>query len=186
MDKKKNHTIKYTIIILGCVAIIIGVFFLFRTKTTTTSDYKDQDSISPIVCKTTNPSMDSFFNSNASSSLYTIKYTYKNGKADKISFTYNGDYGSSEDARYAEAVAHANYNEFMSATSKSPESFSPSFSHTNSSMQINLFGEADQLTNQTAKLFYIDSDTFASIDFSSLEEVVKNYESKNFSCTFNK
>ena len=24
------------------------------------------------------------------------------------------------------------------------------------------------------------------VDFSSLEEVVKNYESKNFSCTFNK
>ncbi len=186
MDKKKDYTFKYAIIILCFIIVSVGIYFLFQEKTTTTSVEKVQDSISPVICKSSKPSFVSFFEDISESSLYTVKLTFRSGTADKISFTYNGEYGSEESARYADASAHADYNIFMSTTSKNPESFSPSFSHTDSSMQINLFGEIGQLTSQTAKLFYIDSDTFEKLDFSSADEVVKNYEDKNFSCTFNK
>lgn len=186
MNKKENNDIKYAIIILCLAAFVVGMSFLFQEKTTVTSAEKDLDSVSPIICKSVKPSFRSFVEDTANSASYTIKYTFKNGQADKVSFTYNGSYSSSEDARYADARAHADYNIYMSGTSQSPEAFSPSFSHADSSMQINLFGEVSQLTAATAKLFYIDSDTFGRIDFSSLESVIENYKNKNFSCTFNK
>lgn len=186
MNKKKKNNIKFAIIILCCIALGVGTFFLFQEKTTNTSVKKDLDSVSPIICKSSNPSFESFFEDGANSSTYTIKYTFKNGKADKISFTYNGKYASAEDAEYANASAHASYNIFMSKTSKDSGVFSPSFSNTDSSMQINLFGDVKDLTSLTAGIFYIDADTFKKIDFTSLDEVVKNYENKNFSCTFNK
>lgn len=186
MTKKNKNILTSILIVVGCIALVVGVYFLFREKETVVTSDASSEKTNALVCEASSAPDGSFFISKtATKTSYTLKMTFSGSRANRISFAYTGEYANSEQADYDNASMHADYNKFAANAGFSPESYSPTFSYNNTRTSVNLMTETSSLKPSAAKLFYLESEDVQDIDKISAEKLSEIYQNKGFSCIIN-
>ena len=166
------------------IAGVILLILLISPKETYISDGDKMESIGILDCRASSVD-EAFFNyDTASRADHEIKITFKSGVADKINYTYEGEFSSNDAAEIALSWMHADYNNYMGEVGVYQEDLSPMFSVINAKGIINLYIDESKFTSATARFVFLDEDKYAVFRDMRAEEIGKLYESKGFSCEF--
>ena len=188
MSKKMSAGAKRWIVIgvvaLAVVLIAVAISVIFRDKEEyITTDYQSS-TVDAVVCKGSNP-LDVFFTTEdeskkPESATSTIKATYQNNELDKLSYTYDADYESSDLAKQAESTMHAKYNQYMA---QKAGDLAPKFAADEEDVKISVFGEWDKLTTGVAKVFGLTEDDYTKlVSDTEPEALAKVFQAKGYTC----
>ena len=181
--KTQNSRMKWLILAIIVVALLILLYLLLNKKETYISNGGTVKKIASISCVSKDPE-NSFFSPEQEGDVeHTVKATFKNGKPDKISYDFNGLYGSNNIAESIEATIHADYNIYMGEKGLSASLLGPSFSVSGNNVKVSLYTDVGKLINTTIPFFFLDMNDFQKIKSYSVDELAKIYEDKGFHCT---
>ena len=183
-SKIKIRVIGTTVVLLVFLCVLGGFFLLRGTETRETSN-KENYVISALICTASSPENVFFSSKLATSVKHTVKVTFKDEKADKISYSYEGELENNEKAESVMSAFHANYNIDMSNNGRDPESLTPSFVASDKTVRINLYSTVDNLNSAVAKFFFLTSEEQGKIATYSRKTVQKIYEKVGFKCEYN-
>lgn len=183
-SKSKPWIIAF-VVILAMVVCVVAIFFLFRKTETRETSTKDNYAITALTCKASSPENAFFSSSAAISNEHTIKITFKDESADKISYNYEGKLEDNEKAESLISSFHADYNIYMSDNGLNPEILSPSFVATNNAARINLYSTVSSLNGAIPKIFFLTSGDRNKITTYSEKTIQKIYENVGFKCEYN-
>lgn len=183
--KKTKKTWGTVALALGLTAVaalvIFGVTQLFVPRETISTPTSTSSSINALVCEAEDPQEKFFATDGAVSVDHVIKATYVDSVADKISYTYEADYGSPEAATKAEAQLHADYNIFMG---KNGDDFTAQFMPMGDELKISVFAETKNLGSLTSRVFFINTEEFEELKDYDVQDLAKIFQRKGFSCEF--
>ncbi len=188
---QRNNRYKEVIIPLVCLVIAIGavvawLLFTFVPKETHTSDDNQTEAIGILYCSSESPTEDVFFVSDKASGVkHEIKVSFIDGIADKINYTYTGNFDSGETAESTLSFLQGKYNIYMAETGVHFSDLYPTFSVFGTSGVINLFFQEKTITPKTVKIVFLSSKEFANIKTYSIDDFKRVYETKNFVCSTN-
>lgn len=187
MKQNKKKVVIITLCFIVVVAIVvIALLNIFKPKETYIKSKDSFEAISSLYCTSSNVNGAFFHDETARKEVNEIKFSYKDGKIDKMQFTYTGDYPNAEMAKSASDRMHYNYNTFMDNTSVKFSDLSPNFSVIDKQVIVNLFFDEKTATAETASLLFLtDSDT-GNYKNNTLSTMKKKYENKGFSCKITK
>ena len=110
---KSNKILTLVLIGVGLIALAIFIAIFANGSETRTSEPQEGNSISAVHC-TAKGIEDGFFYSDKVNTIDNeIKITYNNGGIDKMYYSYNGTYRSSDVVHEDEIKFHAKYNTYM-------------------------------------------------------------------------
>lgn len=177
-------------VIIAVVAIII-VLLTYRKETHITDEYENNNT-SALVCTTNDNSHDdendkTFFYSDVTNDVkHTVKFVYSNGKVDKLSYEYEGEYNSEEEAKKDSGHLHTRYNLYLGDRGVNHEILTPVFQYTGTKAMIRLYlDDYEKMNSVIGRVFYIGNGMVDTIEKNSAEETKKIYENKGFSCIIN-
>lgn len=183
-DNRKNNYIWF-----GCIAIVIIVivamliyYFLFNKDETHISQGIDSTKTASIECTAGKIEDEFFAEENADSVKNTIKMMFVSDKFDRLFYNYEGKYGSDAAAETANAVLHGRYNKYMASKSVDPDSLDPSFSNSGNTVKIVLNADSNDLSNANVNLFFLSMDEFQHIRSYKINDWMKLYKGKGFTC----
>lgn len=181
---KKWKWVVSIVTILIVISCTVGGFFLFRGSETRETANKESYAITALVCKANSPEA-AFFSSNlANSVVHTVKITFKDDNADKISYSYEGKFENAEKAESIKTSFHIKYNSDMNENGLDPEGLTPSFVATDNTVRINLYAAVGNLNATVAKLFFLNSDKQDKFQTYSEKAIQKYYEKVGFKCEY--
>lgn len=183
-EKKKKLVWPWAVAIVLVGIIITLVVLMTNSKTSYETGGNQITSIAALYCKASSPASPFFESPDAMSQLYEIKYTYRDKKVDKTSFTYTGTFSSDAAAKTAASTLHAKYNEYMYTTNSDPEDMSPNFSSIDNQLVITLFFTGKTFNADIAPIMFISSTDVSKIDSYSVNTLQKIYEARGFSCQY--
>lgn len=187
---KKNNKLRYPEIVIGLVitVFIAAVTFLITNRTETYTSGGDTNvSIGSLRCRSSNVTEPFFESPSALSYVHEVKVTFDGNGVDKLSYVYEGTYGSEQAADQARSEMHASYNKYMGSKGLDQESLYPTFHYDGATAKINLYAEREKgLNATTATLFFLNADEYVKINEYTTEALKKVYEEKGFSCDFDK
>lgn len=170
-------------IVLVAVALGLGCYLWLNGSETRHSQSVEKYAISSLDCTASQPNDAFFAEKNAQKRSHKVKITFREDKADKITYTYEGTFSDNTTAEAVSSRFHADYNIYMGDNGLNPESLAPTFSAADATTYINLYGSYDKLNSATEKLFFLTNDEYSGGQSSSYLERV--YGTKGFSCDVN-
>lgn len=180
--RKKQHSLYIGIIVCILVAVAAILCLLFTGKETYVSEGDNIESVDALYCRASEQE-DSFFGKeNVINDKHEIKITQRQDEIDKISYTYIGYYGSEKEAKDANAVLHAKFNNYMGEHNLEPSVLGPVFSVVKDNLRINLMTEISNINEAIGKLFFLDPAGINSVRNNKLESLKKLYSSQGFVC----
>ena len=186
---KKKKIITDAVIVAAIVAIIATIIFLltYKKETRITESYDDGDTSALVCTSQKNDSEDIFFYSETATSVrHTIKLVYSDNKISKMSYEYDGEYNSEEEAKKDSGHLHTIYNLYLGDRGVNHEILSPVFQFTGNKALIRLYlDDYGKMNTPIGKVFYIGSGLVDTIGKNSPKETKKIYENKGFSCIIN-
>lgn len=189
MNSKKKKIIVDAVIIAVIAAIITVTIFLltYKKETRIIESYDDGDTSSLVCTSRKNDNEFSFFYSEtAIRTEHTLKLVYSDKIITKISYEYEGEYDTGENAEKDSGHLHAIYNIYLSDHGVDHEILSPVFQFTDNKALIRLYlDDYGKMNSAIGKVFYIGSGMIDSVGKNSPEETKKIYENKGFSCIMN-
>lgn len=186
-DKKtagKIALIIFSVLLIG--AIIVIVFLLTNTNETHTSIDKQSDASEYIHCTATNPS-DQFFElrSTPTDTKHEIKVTFRGDDIDKVFYSFHGDFASNNGAIVAEFDITDKYNKYVAGVGLERNVLSPKISSSDNSADASFYVEDGKLKPVLAPIFFLDKDEYSAVGGNLKGYLLRNYESKGFSCEQN-
>ena len=180
---KNNKILTLVLIGVGLIALAIFIAILVNGSETRTSEPQESNSISAVHC-TAGGIEDAFFYSDKVNTIENeIKVTYNNDKIDKMYYSYNGTYRSSDVVHEDEVRLHAKYNTYMGENGQKIEDLNPAYDEMNNKLHIGFYTDNfDKINEATSVFFFINKDDISKVKKYSIEEMKKYYESKGFSC----
>lgn len=181
--RRKTLTMVGSLLILLCFLIVIFLIIITNGNETKTSTETEGEKLEALVCRSGGRE-DGFFHSKTANQITNeIKATFDGEKYDKLYYSYEGVYRSTEAAE-EDDIMHAEYNIYMGDNSVSQDSLSPTFSVTKNRYHLTLIVDSENDFNRvTAVFFYVDDEDVERFKKYNLEEMEKYYESKDFSCS---
>ena len=180
---KSNKILTMVLIGVGLIALAIFIAIFANGSETRTSESYENNSISAVHC-TAKGIEDAFFYSDKVNTIKNeIKVTYNNDKIDKMYYSYNGTYRSSDVVHEDEVRLHAKYNTYMGENGQKIEDLNPAYDETNNKLHIGLYADSyDKINEATSVFFFINKDDINNVKKYSMDNMKKYYESKSFSC----
>ena len=181
--KDKEKKIKY--IVLALVLILIALFILLFLNGTVTRTSEDisKDEISALNCKAGRIEDGFFVSETANTTNNDIQITFKNGKLDKMYYTFSGVYRSEEVAEAEDVLVHSKYYGYMGENGFDVGYLNPSFSVVKSKYYFRLYvDDYDRINEVTRVFFFIDKEDLDEFNSYSLDTLESYYEKKNFRC----
>ena len=180
---KSNKILTLVLIGVGLIALAIFIAIFANGSETRTSEPQEGNSISAVHC-TAKGIEDGFFYSDKVNTIDNeIKITYNNGGIDKMYYSYNGTYRSSDVVHEDEIKFHAKYNTYMGENGQNIDDLNPAYDETNNKLHIGLYADSyDRVNGVTSVFFFINNDDVSKVRNYSMEDMKKYYESKSFSC----
>lgn len=174
-------------VVAVCVLMIIFGVVLAQPKEIRISEKNDNEATTVLDCKSSVATLDAFFVSDvADDFMHEVKLIFDDDdNFSTINYTYSGVFNSEEDAGTALSLMHADYNIYMGKTNIYQEDLYPTFSVLGARGIVNLFIERNDLTVDTAKFIFLDSEQYEEVDEMTIDEVKMLYESKGFVCKIN-
>lgn len=184
-SKRAKQVWSLVAVIIVVVAVIVALVLIgnlvFKNQEQRISSNEGQTVVRSMDCVAKQP-QDAFFQDElATEAEHEIKVTYRNNDANKISYVYDGEYATFNDAEDAEAKLHADYNIYMKDLA---DSFSPNFSVIEDELKVSLFADAYDLGSATARMFFITPEEFENMEDYNIDDLKQIYESKGFQCEF--
>ncbi len=189
-EKNKRKKIIIDAVIIAVIAAIIAliIFLLtYRRETRIIESYDDGDTLALVCTSQKNDSEDTFFYSETAKSVkHTVKLVYGDNKIAKMSYEYDGEYNSEEEAKKDSGHLHTIYNLYLGDRGINHEILSPVFQFTGNKALIRLYlDDYGKMNAPIGKVFYIGSGVIDTIGKNSPKETKKIYENKGFSCIIN-
>lgn len=181
-DNKKKARIAICILILGVVALIIGLILLMRGSTTTTGEYPEDVKQASLICRANNFSYPIFTYDNSVKKETEVKVIFGVKEFSSISLTQTMFYNDKDDVTASEAFSHADMNKSFGRDSLGADALGVSYARLEDRMKMSLYVNASKIDVVTAKYFLIDRYSDYTLP-RTLAELKKNYENKGFSCS---
>lgn len=185
-DKEKRKKLITEAVVVAIIVAIIAIVVILLTyrRETHIIEKTDDGDTSALVCTSQNNDDLAFFKSDTAVDVeHVVKSVYSDGKINKMSYEYIGDYESKGVAEHDDAVLHARYNIYMGEHDKKSESLTPVFQVVNDKLTIKLYLESySDMNSVIGKLFYIGSGLEGTIGKNSINDTKKYYEKRGFSC----
>lgn len=181
--KKNNKILTFVLIGLGLIVLAILIAIFSNGKETRISELIENESVSALYC-TSRGIEGAFFSSETANTIENeIKITYHNDNIDKLYYSYNGVYRSSDVTHGDEVKLHAKYNKYMGENGQRIEDLNPSYDEMKTKLHIGLYVDSYDMINEVTSLFFfINKDDISKVKKYSMEEMKKYYEDKSFSC----
>ena len=181
--KKNNRILTLVLVGVGLIALAILIAIFANGKETRISEPMESETISALYC-TARGIEGAFFSSETANTIENeIKITYNNNGIDKIYYSYNGVYRSSDVAHEDEVRLHAKYNKYMGENGQKIEDLEPSYDEMKNKLHIGLYADSyDRINEVTSVLFFIDKENINKIKKYSMEDLKNYYDDKSFSC----
>lgn len=187
-SEKKNNTKKKTkwgywlLCILFCLALGIVATIVVNSMigtTSTSGGYPEAVKSVSLSCENTGLAYPIFTYDNSNRKETKITATFSSDKLNSISLVHSLYYSDSNSVIGSEAHNHAAMNINFGENRLEADSFSATYSKSDTRMQMTLFGKNSDFENPAAKKYFLLDDSSST----SLEDVEKNYEKKGFSCS---
>ena len=182
---KKNKILTLIGALLILFAVFTVVFLLIMTNggETKTSGGESNDSLAALVCQSGGRE-DGFFKSEKANHITNeIKATYDSEKYDKLYYSYEGSYRSTEIAK-EDTIMHTEYDIYMGENNLPLNTLSPSYSVTKDKFHLTLIADDEGDFNRvTAVFFYVDDEDVERFKNFSMSEMKSYYEAKDFKCS---
>ena len=181
--KKNNRILTLVLVGVGLIALAILIAIFANGREIRTSEPIENESISALYC-TARGIEDAFFSSETANTIENeIKITYNSNSIDKIYYSYNGVYRSSDVVHKDEVRLHAKYNTYMGENGQSIEDLEPSYDEMKNKLHIGLYADSyDRVNEVTSVFFFINKEYISMVKKYSMEDLKKYYENKSFSC----
>lgn len=182
--KSKKMIIIYAIttaLIAGAIALVI--FVLTNKKEVHTYVNRNDGKTMSLVCNIRNND-NAFFASETSIEMdHAIKFVYRDGVVDKISYEFDGVYDTADKAKEEVGAMHTNYNIYMGDHGVDHEILTPIFQYEGEKARIRLYlDDYRKMNSVIGKVFYIGSGIQDTVAKGSAEDTKKIFENKGFSC----
>ena len=193
-DKKKRKKLIIEAIVFAIIVAIIAVVIVLLTykKETRTVESTEHGETSALICTSHDNTHDDendktfFYSDTAINVKHTVKYVYVNDKVDKLSYEYEGDYSSEEEAEKDSGHLHTRYNLYLGERGVDHEMLTPVFQNSGRKALIRLYLDDYRKMNAViGRVFYIGNGMVDTIGKNSAKETKKIYENKGFSCIIN-
>ena len=189
MSERDNSRQKYLGIAAAFVVVAIFaaiLYLLFKGDEEYTSVDNDNIYSTEILYCEASVLEDPFFSASGEiSSSHEIKVIYSQGKANKVSYTYVGNFYSEDDANGVNADLHAKYNKYMARYNLSPTILGPTFSVIGTKFKVNLYTDIINIDGMTGVLFFLNPDEAVRMASESSEILKLVYSEKGFDCKIN-
>lgn len=162
-------------------AMACAIFFMTGSEKTI-KENNNVTKIDYLYCQGDNLEDAFFKDSSQLLAKHEIKYTFSDGKPDKISYTYTGTFDSSDSAKATMSFLHADYNNYMGKAGIYQESLYPSWNVVESDAVINLFIDNDQYNVATAKFLFMSEEEYTKQKIDNIARLESFYRTKGFSC----
>ncbi|MBR3122225.1 hypothetical protein IKF12_02060 [Candidatus Saccharibacteria bacterium] len=182
-DKRKNTFILIgSLLVLFCVLIVVFLLIIFNGNETKTSEEEEDESLAALVCRSGGRE-DGFFHSTKANQITNeIKATFKSEAFDKLYYSYEGVYRSTETAE-EDSIMHTQYNIYMGDNNMPQDSLSQSYSVTKDRYHLTLYlDDRSNFNSITAVFFYVDDKDVEKFKKFDIGEMNKYYEAKEFDC----
>lgn len=183
---ERGKKIKIYIIIIIC--FILGGLAAFLSSLLTenrsyTSENKDIGVIDVLSCSK-EQSDDSFFvPKDAIRYAHGIEITFRDNGADKISYSYYGQYTNGNIAESENARFNADYDIYMgNINTTNRKALSATFTSAKNATRISLFTKVKNLTASTSRFFFLDDSNYKKVGEYSKDTLNELYKSKGFKC----
>ena len=189
-EKKKNKRLVIDavvmITIVVCIALVI-ILLTHQTETHTTEEYDDGDAAALVCTSDSNDGEKDFFKSETANRVeHMVKLVYDNGKVEKMSYEFMGDYNSNEEAKDENGKMHTSYNIYLGENGVDHEMLTPVFQYYDNKSIIKLYLDDYRKMNYAlGRIFYIGNGMKDVVAKNSIKETKKVYENKGFSCIIN-
>ncbi len=182
-EKKRNTLIMVgSLLILLCVLIVIFLLIITNGNETRTSAEVEEEKLKALICRSGGREDGFFHSKNANQITNEIKATFNGDSFEKLYYSYEGVYRSTEVAE--EETMHTEYNLYMGDNNMPLETLSPTYSAANNRFHLTLYTDDKSDFNLvTAAFFYVDKEDVEKFKKFSLDEMKKYYETKDFSCS---
>lgn len=182
-DKKTSNIIKVCILIAIFAGVAALMVLLLNGNTKYTSDGDEVTATEYLYCSASDPKNPYFESSKASNAVHEIKYTFKNGATDRISYTYTGEFDSENSAKAELSKMTFKYNDYMGTTQLYQQDLNPTWTVLDNKAIINLFmTNGATLTSETMRFVFLGYEQLRSLASASAESLKGYYESLNFTC----
>lgn len=182
--KKKKKTDWPGTIALLVVCLVVGgiVFFLtYSSKTVSPAPLENTVVYDALICVRNNQSSNEILTTTDPLSVKeTAKVIYRNGEFEKISFTYEGEYKTEEQAIKAENELHSTYYRYIGSLNIGVSDYQNNYNILGKKTTMDLSSGKSDTPASILKLFSYDSSK--KISEASEEELIGNYTSKGFNC----
>ena len=181
-EKSYKKIIGVVCFLAALVLLVVVVVVMMSPKEINNSTGDNTKSIGSVECIKNTDAGAFLMNENASSSKHTIKATFRDENIDKMSYTYEADFATEEQAKTELSTLHASYNTFMGDVGLDIELLTPNFSSFGNDVVINLYATKSNMKEGLAKLLFVSADEMRKMPSTSMEEFTKIYSAKGFKC----
>ncbi len=182
-NKRTSNIIKTCVLIAIFAGVAALMVFLLNGNTKYVSDGDESTATKYLYCVASGPKNPYFESEKALNATHEIKYTFKDGATNIISYTYNGEFNSEKDARAELSKMTFKYNDYMGATQLYQQDLDPTWTVLNNKAIINLFmTNGKTLTSETMRFAFLGYEQLRSLASASAESLKEYYESLNFTC----
>ncbi|MBR2725322.1 hypothetical protein IKE97_01590 [Candidatus Saccharibacteria bacterium] len=180
--KKDSFTLIGALLMLLCGLIVIFVLIVSNGNETRTSSDEEGETLVALVCRSGGRE-DGFFHSTRANQITNeIKATFSNTEFDKLYYSYEGVYRSTETAE-EDVAMHTEYNIYMGDNNMPQDSLSQTYSVTKDRFHLTLYlDDRSNFNNITAVFFYVDDKDVEKFKKYGIDEMKKYYEAKDFNC----
>lgn len=185
-DQEQGNThrlLKVYLFVLGIVTLFLLMLWLTRGKTTVSGGYPDNIRSDSLECISTEIDYAKIGRTSALEKELKLNLIFRDeAELSSIAVKDTLTFASQQDARNAEAVAHATLYAGLAAIGYQAETFSNKFSIFDNKLVLSLRGAAAEINEYTKDYFLITTDAIPS----TLSEYRSLYESAGFKCTSTK
>ncbi len=171
-------------ITLGLFFLLIGLIVFWLTNVNETRKTSDNNitSVGVLECKSARP-INAFFDSQtATSAEQKIKITFKDDKADKISYDYVGTYDNDKQASDDRTTFAIKYDLELGENKNKQKSLTANFSASGNTARITIYTEQDNLNADIAKFFFLGQNEYKDVGTLSADTLKRLYQGKGFTC----
>ena len=180
----KIYAIIITCFVLGGLATFLSI--LFTEKRSYTSENKDTGIIDVLSCSKEQSGGSFFVPKDAISYTHEVEVTFRNNEADKISYSYYGQYINEDIAESENARFNADYDIYMGNINVADRNvLSATFTSAKNATRISLFAKVKNLTAGISRFFFLDDSNYKKVGEYSKNTLNELYESKGFKCINN-
>ena len=174
---KNNRILILVLVGIGLIVVALLIAIFANGKETRTSGQIQGESISALYC-TANSIDDAFFSSDTVNTIENeIKITYNDKGIDKLYYSYNGVYRSSDVVSSDEVKLHAKYNTYMGENGQKIEDLNPSYDEMKTKLHIGLYVDSYDMINEVTSLFFfINKDDIGKVKKYSMEKILRGQE----------